>query len=1080
MKNYPKNTHNPGRKQKPGRGNAMNSLGAPVQNEGVQYAQDTPELDKSQVDYGSTQFGKGTNQIGGTNTSAQLAQLLGAAVKTTETVVDIAHKWQKEEDKEIEELRIDEMQELMRTGVNGKAWVNMTDVEKATAANSVNRRAVDAMTLKSSKQPLENKMFETEMQMPGTQYKDMVAAYKAKKNFILSDPTIENESERVDELETLNREWAQLVKNEFSDNRDIMEAAEDTIAGHAVADRTAVETEAVRELTNHKPEITAEVERMVAEQMAGGVPPLNDTEFAKAVLEATGYPSVYLEESDGAVLKAFGPVFNKFVEDTRRRAMEAQKVKVKNFTSTQHTTDLGTLQNSEYGLGADWPAIMVSRNSLGLVLDQADTEEAKDVAVMRQFEAEINNLIMRSTDTEENNRMQAGLIIDGLMEIRGIGGQQLRKRMEAHISSKRVNPLNFDAVENSFDEQNLEKTLRIAAENPVMVLPALRVSLEKIALNELPRTMAKVSGGLNPTQSGELEKIATRAMLNLVAGSNTSYLEEFHRAATGSKHLSFEQVNAAAIGIISEPSSALWLDNMEDLNNGYENQSVMAQRLLDSIGQPGGVKIDPATGKLMDPAPEVNALTGKQSLTKTPAERNSYLTNQDLQVLDIPIADPYSDKMGNFMYGMVEDLMAIPGMTSALRDSDAEARSAILHDYFKKRVNVGVTPEDCRILANTIHDQLASQKAFDPTDPKSVKAWLSESRDKIVESSRTLSTRMIDKQISAGPGFLSGWQGSKRELDPAEKKNHDLINAQAWLKDPTKYMTYELVTKIDGLASPEDAIAFIKEHDLEINQPEVNGDTWDINPQVTVSDDSVKETANTLVWSVTDSGDVGPSSRMGKNFTAQKQTRDEMRNTAAVISMTGSENQVTQNFAGILRTLADPTPETWSKLRKMQKYTGNDKEGQGFTSQEAYLVQMLFGRETTQIDQGRLVLMTMLAEGSPGTLDKFVGDKVDGFGAFEDLRKSLTRDESGNWMTQIGTDGYGSGVYRSQRFATPLLGVADGFDDAPPDSNVPVIEKSVAGGITHTARAQSDAFGSLVAGVSAWWNSDDDDEEKNP
>jgi hypothetical protein len=1026
MKSYPKNAHNPNRKQKTGRGGAMNSLGEPVQNEGVQYAPETPELNKSQVDYGTTQFGGGANQIGGTNTSAQLAQLLGAASKTAETVVDAAYKWQKAEDKEIEALRVEEMQELMRTGVNGKAWVNLTDVEKATAANSVNRRAADSMTLKSSKLPLQNKIFETEMQMPGTEYKDMVTAYKAKKNAILSDPNIKNESKRVDALETLNREWGQLVTDKFGDNRDIMEQAEDTIAGHAVADRSAVETEAVRELTSHKPEIAAEVERLVAEQMAGGLPPMNDAEFAKAVLEASGYPSVYLEESDGAVLKAFGPVFNKYVEDTRRAAMEGQKQQVKAFTTNQHNGDLASLKDSEYGLGADWTAILVARNSLGLVLDQADTEAAKDVAVMQQFEAEINNLIMRSTDTEESNRVQAQLIIDGLMEIRGIGGQKLRKRMEAHINPDKVNPLNFDSVENALVKNDMGKLIQIGIDSPVMVLPALRVGLERIALNELPRVMGKVAVdmGLQGPANGYLESIATRAMLNL-AGGGKSYLEEFQLAAERAAAadaaagrtppLTPEQLDAAAIAIFSDPSSAMWADNMANLNSGYEDQSAMAQRLKDSINKPGGIRLED-DGSLSDPAPEVNALTGLNALQGPPGGRQDYIKEQDLGVVKIPKANWDSPEMGDFMFGQIDDMMSIPGMATALQNGTPKEQADLLHDFFQTRMAIGVSSDDCMPMA-TAMAKVLNPESFNGSDPKSVQAWLANSRNELVGSTKQLAKKMQMIQFRAGPSILGIGSSVLDGAPPKTVENEVHWQVRTLAENPADYMPIPLAELVNekNITSAEDLVTMLEKRDLAMTPPEREGDKLgDINPWVFVNEDKTNETKENVFWSVTDNGDPGNGPKIGKGFPIAKPARDTLMSAAAALGETGSDNPITQRVADLLTTLANPTGDSWSELLKMQNYDGSQPE---INPKEAYLVQMLFGKDKTQISQGRLVLLTMLAEGNPGVLETLVmKSRSYGAVAFGAMVEKLKRDRSGNWVATIGVDGPGGGTYRSSRF----------------------------------------------------------------
>jgi hypothetical protein len=411
-------------------------------------------------------------------------------------------------------------------------------------------------------------------------------------------------------------------------------------------------------------------------------------------------------------------------------------------------------------------------------------------------------------------------------------------------------------------------------------------------------------------------------MLNL-AGGGKSYLEEFQLAAERAAAadasagrtpaLTPEQLDAAAIAIFSDPSSAMWADNMANLNSGYEDQSAMAQRLKDGINTPGGIRLEP-DGTLSDPAPESNALTGLSALQGPPAGRKNYIKEQDLGEVKLPNRRWDSAEMGDFMFGQMEDMMSIPGMASALQAGTPEERANLLHDYFGTRIDVSVSSGDCGPMATAMAEVL-KPGSFDGADEKSIQAWLAGSREQLTGATMQLAETMQMNQFKTGPSILATGNSELRGAPPKIKANETHWQVKTMAEDPAKYMPMDLAELSNqmNIRSPEDLVTMLKDRDLKMSDPEEDGTDGKLkfNPYVIIDEAAEKATKGTIFWSVTDSNDRG-GTRMGKGFPIAKPARDKLINAAAALGQTGSDNPITQRVGDLLTTLANPTADSWS------------------------------------------------------------------------------------------------------------------------------------------------------------------------
>lgn len=201
----------------------------------------TPNLQTGQTQYGEIRFGKDVNIIGGTNTSAELANIFGAAMgaaedltKATSTVINTHDKGIKEEE--------EEAWNAYRTDPKND-WENKADDEKNLAYTEHLKRWEDKYWKKSNQVAQETKITELSLQQGLLTAESTIKRFEGRKQDILNDDTLTQE-DKIEQIEILVNDYKMMLENDplFKNNEEFRRKAELALYG--------LETDAQEELSN--------------------------------------------------------------------------------------------------------------------------------------------------------------------------------------------------------------------------------------------------------------------------------------------------------------------------------------------------------------------------------------------------------------------------------------------------------------------------------------------------------------------------------------------------------------------------------------------------------------------------------------------------------------------------------------------------------------------------------------------------------------------------------------------------------------------------------------------------------------
>ena len=1034
MKNISKNKHNPNRNQKVGRGTAMDDLGTPVQNDPVEYTTEAPYIEKSQIDYGSVQFGQGANMIGGDNISSQLANLINVGVSSATSVVDIAHKQKKRKDAEVEDNRLEQMRELMTNGVDGTAWVNMTDVEKLNAQQVLNRRAAADTTLKSSRRPIEAEIFKNQMAVPSAKYDDLAQKYQTKKNDI-ELATYEHEWQRVDDLVAANEAFYTEVQSRFKDNGDIMDSAQSTVAGFAKADRSTVDAQARRELTKNKGQIEQQVDLMLAAELDGRAPVLDETAFANAVLLASGYPQEFLDASDGAVLEAFDPVFRKHVADRRRNATQSLTTKINEQNKAVHKASLITLEDRTVGPGINREAVEDSRNALKNVLDDPNmTVLQRDTLLFDQLKREIEHLTNRSSFRPERNEQIGRDLANDLMEMGG--SDRLRGWVDKYLSPDQLKPIEWSAINLSLASNNMEKLVDIAADDTAMQTNVVRLIVERAMLGNIPGVQGRVTSALpflknNPSKTAKAEKLTTNAALYMVhTGSSwmeawASVTAEVPTNGVGAE-LTQEQLDALSIAFNSDPGNTTWMRANSMIRNGSPTSDI-ALEIKASLrsDSPESINVD-EKGQFVPYEAEIVSTQTADALGGTKA--NVAEVAEKISLPTPPSTGMEREAGAAWAMQCIETMFAEPGVALGFRKNNREQNVIALQGILAESMGVRISDSaSVRTLAIAIEDSLLDANI---STQELAQQWLTETRDKLVAPMKKIGIRILQDQIDQSPGFLS-YAERGRDADRKARVKEEGVSPE----DPTGTFV---------LLNPSNCIPTSLQHRLRkmgglevLNEIEEYGmvfkTTMDGKNQITSamlvpSEDKIREMIETPAFSITTSSQLGLTVSDG-TINVPGRTRKAMRDSSMRIVAANPDNEFALSASRVLDVLAGTDERVvdafgggdLQNLRNLQRSTGD-----AATDRDRQVLGLLIPGDKQEIPAGAIIALTILAENNPMQLNELLGlDAKAGQRIFAQAVQSLTKDSEGNWILDMSASDSG-GVYRSQTDLKGFTGVPEG------------------------------------------------------
>lgn len=1032
MKNIPKNRHNPNRNEKLGRGNAMDSLGAPVQNDPTELTTSAPKIEQSQVDYGTTQFGQGANKVGGSNISSQLSQLINAGISTAVSVVDIAHKQQKRKDEEVEDNRLEQLRDLMTNGVDGTAWVNMSDEAKLNAQQVLNRRAAADTTLKSSRRPIEAEIFKNQLAVPSAQYDDIARTYQTKKNDI-ELATYEHEWQRVDDLVAANEAFYTEVQSRFKDNGDIMDSAQDIVAGFAKADRSTVDAQARRELTNNREQIEQQVDLMLAAELDGTAPILDETAFANKVLVASGYPQEFLDASDGAVIEAFDPIFKKYVADRRRNATQALTTKINEQNKDVHSATLVTLQDRTVGPGINLENVADSRIALMDVLDDPNmTQLQRDTLLLKQFNQEIDHLTNRSTLRPERNEEIGRQLGEDLMALGG--SKRLRGWMDAKLSPNQLEPVEWSAINRSLAKNNMEQLIALIGDDIAMQPNAIRVVIEKAMMANVYDVQGRVDSALpflknNPSKSAKARELTINACLNMVHTGNSwteAWAETTNlipRTGVGAE-LTQEQLDALSIQFNSDPGNTTWMETNHMLTSGIPTSEI-AIKLKESLqsGAPESINVD-KNGALIPYEMKHITLSNIDGLEGSSMDIAQVAAS--IQLPPPPSYDMQGNKGADWAMASLEKMFSIPGFALAIKKNTNEQIVKMLGEILQQsmKVKISDTPS-LMTLAFAIKGSLAEA---DISTPELATKWLADTRETLVVPFQDLGTDILAAQLGQANGFFA------QRGDGNSKDQNDRV---AKIVDPTS-PTYEMDVFV--LTHPNDAIPTSMQHDMRnMNGARIMSDMREqgMVPQVTAVDskgkmikaeilpdvNKIREMGQVPSWSVTSNAPGGKIDRTTGTVNVDAGTRDAMRASARRIVAANPDDQYAMSASRVLDLLAGEEggrPDLGA-IRDLQRSDDPNR------TRDKQMLSLILPWDKQEIPAGAIIALTILAENNPMELTELLGiDAKSGNRIFAQAVQSLTKDNEGNWVLRMSMSS--DNVYRSRTDPKGFYGQPEGHE----------------------------------------------------
>ncbi len=320
MKKQPKNKFDPQRNQKATQKSAMASLSKSVPDNPLQVgkAQADPNLDKSKVDYGTTTFGRGANQVGD-NPSAQLANAMKTLQNAAVSVVDTAHKFDVYKDGEVDAARQEELRDW------ALANPNADEAAKIKQAAVINGRYERQYNLTSSKRALDAENFKLSASLPGAEYKDFERDYVYKRGQILTNSEMKPEA-KAEALKTLNDTFLETGLKEFGDSEEYTSAIYRTVVEGRNENQERITRTVRKNLRMMGPRITEEIDAVISEIGAGNHMPMNRAELAKLISDRAGVPE---EMQSELFLEQFNMYYREQIDKQYASVDAAFKARVK-------------------------------------------------------------------------------------------------------------------------------------------------------------------------------------------------------------------------------------------------------------------------------------------------------------------------------------------------------------------------------------------------------------------------------------------------------------------------------------------------------------------------------------------------------------------------------------------------------------------------------------------------------------------------------------------------------------------------------------------------------------------------------
>lgn len=307
----PNNQQNPSRMRPGPAANAMGALGQPGDEGLVELTQSNPNLQNSQVNMGSVQFGQGANQIGGNNIGYQLAEMIGTGIKAAETTVGVVNQVATMRDQSLKDDMDSEMTELEgQRKDKGELWYTQQK-------DQLLRKYQGQFSTRRFKSPTKRLITENEFAREDAPLTDHITEYEREKNRIMRSPEYnqmpDGDIRRAEDLKHLNETFFYKMEAHFGKDERSMARVYGALGQYR--DPEDVKTAAAtKELTKYKQKIDDAIQFAVEDMAQNNVFYESPGAMAEDILARTGISDDFRESMGGALESTMLDMFHERIE----------------------------------------------------------------------------------------------------------------------------------------------------------------------------------------------------------------------------------------------------------------------------------------------------------------------------------------------------------------------------------------------------------------------------------------------------------------------------------------------------------------------------------------------------------------------------------------------------------------------------------------------------------------------------------------------------------------------------------------------------------------------------------------------
>lgn len=222
-------------KQTEGRGRERDAYGflrSYQQSGSLEYAPTQPDIEQSQVQLGDVTFGRGANQIGGTNVSAELANLMYAGISAAEGVAKVVKTVTEDHDTNVANDALDAFSKEKESD----KWKAMTPQQREARTAEVYAGISDKVWNERNQLNYKLKSQEFQDKVDPTKFEYLLQSMVVGRQAIISSDM--TDEEKAAQLKTQTEAWQATLDANFSDNPELHQKGLLALYGFKIDDHT--------------------------------------------------------------------------------------------------------------------------------------------------------------------------------------------------------------------------------------------------------------------------------------------------------------------------------------------------------------------------------------------------------------------------------------------------------------------------------------------------------------------------------------------------------------------------------------------------------------------------------------------------------------------------------------------------------------------------------------------------------------------------------------------------------------------------------------------------------------------------